>query len=159
VGHPKWDVCGPSEGLPEWRCKRRGNRALGGRRRGRDQRGQLRSVPHGWWRRVVAAGWRVTHTAQPSRLILVEAMDDALHGPTQAWWLTAPGPITITGKTGSKWVTGVPAPAGTYVLTHSPAPSSATPCSYPQEPTPPAPSPNTKPPQTSPARSRRLGRR
>lgn len=72
---------------------------------------------------TVAAGvdvtCTITNTAQPSRLTLVDTIDGDAHGPIHSWWLTATGPVTITGKTGSKWVTDVSVPAGTYVLTHS----------------------------------------
>jgi large repetitive protein len=72
----------------------------------------------------------ITNTAIPPTLTLVKEVVNA-HGGTQidtAWTLTAAGPVTITGITGSAEVTGAPVRIGTYDLSESgPAGYSASP--------------------------------
>jgi fimbrial isopeptide formation D2 family protein len=73
----------------------------------------------------VSATCTINNDDQPGTLTLVKTVTNDNGGtalPTD-WTLTATGPTTITGVTGSAAVTGVPVSAGTYTLSESGGPS------------------------------------
>ncbi|MEO9197131.1 MAG: hypothetical protein ABI206_00135, partial [Antricoccus sp.] len=69
-----------------------------------------------------AATCTINNTAKPAALTLIKTVDNGTTGATAVstdWTLTATGPSTITGKTGSATVTNAAVPVGTYALTES----------------------------------------
>ena len=69
----------------------------------------------------VSATCTIDNDDQPASLTLVKTVTND-HGGTAApgaWTLTATGPTTITGATGTAPVTGAAVNAGTYVLSEA----------------------------------------
>lgn len=64
----------------------------------------------------------ITNTAQQSHLTLVNEVVGSPHASARAWRLTATGPVSISGRTGTKAVTDIAVPTGSYVLTDSDGP-------------------------------------
>ena len=68
----------------------------------------------------------ITNTAQQPQLTLVKIVDNGATGATTsatAWTLSAVGPQSITGVTGSATITNAPLPIGQYDLTESGGPA------------------------------------
>src|SRR5205085_7866211 len=65
------------------------------------------------------ATFTVTNNDQPAHLTLLKTVDHGTTGattPATAWTLSATGPSSITGSTGTPPVTNAPIDAGTYAL-------------------------------------------
>ncbi|MEO6956712.1 MAG: hypothetical protein ABI137_08215 [Antricoccus sp.] len=68
----------------------------------------------------------ITNTDQPATLTLIKTVDNGTTGGKAVatdWILTATGPTTITGTTGTPAVTAAPVTIGTYTLSEADGPS------------------------------------